>query len=303
METQEYWTYNSDAMAYSPRFNRLNYNSDTIVFKYDFNKPIEINGEYYNIISKYTKLIFSNYEKLYDCIKNKNYSIHHGSFAESKFNQPIDEIQYGLPKILTHVIFGHNFNYPVNLHEGLILLIFGSKFNQPIDNLPSSLMHLEFSCSFNQPINKLPTSLKFLRFIESFNQPINLPPGLTHLTFDCRFDRPVILPDGLEYLCISNDDNSDTLDNLPSSITELELGYYIKSELNNLPNGIKKIKFFESCQYDKELNCLPDSVEIIELDRHYSKPILNKPKNLIQLVCSKDYKYIGDFANFQVITY
>ena len=55
-------------------------------------------------------------------IKNNNIkSIHFGW----NFNQPIDN----LPKLLTHLSFGNNY-------EGGSYLDYGSWFNQPIDNLP-----------------------------------------------------------------------------------------------------------------------------------------------------------------------
>lgn len=56
--------------------------------------------------------------------------------------------------------------------------------DQPVDNLPLSLTHLEFGYSFNHTVENLPSSLTHLTFGVSFNQSIdNLPSSLTHLKF------------------------------------------------------------------------------------------------------------------------
>jgi len=50
-----------------------------------------------------------------------------------------------------------------------------SKFNQPINNLPSGLQSLAFDyiylSSFNQPINKLPKGLQYLVLPKNYDKP------------------------------------------------------------------------------------------------------------------------------------
>ncbi len=49
-------------------------------------------------------------------------------------------------------------------------------FNQPVDNLPPNLTHLEFGILFNHSVNNLPSNLTVLTFGYVFNQPVdNLP--------------------------------------------------------------------------------------------------------------------------------
>jgi hypothetical protein len=70
------------------------------------------------------------------------------------------------------LIFNYRFNKPLdNYYEimkynNITQLEFGyySKFNQPIDNLPNSLTHLELGSKFNQEIFNLPNSLTYLMF-------------------------------------------------------------------------------------------------------------------------------------------
>ena len=93
--------------------------------------------------------------------------------------------------------------------------------------------------------------------------------------------------------------NTSIIDYLPSSIEELDIGFNL--ELNNLPNSIKKIRFYNN--YNKELNCLPSSVELLQLPFNYTHKILNIPKKLKKVICHKNYKYISDFDNIKVETY
>jgi len=58
--------------------------------------------------------------------------------------------------------------------------------------------------------------------------------------------------------------------------------------LDNLPNSIKKISFDKESYYDKELNCLPSRLEILQLSKYYYLKIKNIPKGLKKLIYSKD---------------
>ena len=70
-----------------------------------------------------------------------------------------------------------------------------------------------------------------------------------------------------------------------------------------MPNSVKKISFI-NCGYNKELNCLPEFVEYLELNNKYDKRIKKFPLNLKTIKCDKYYKYINDFKDkYNVITY
>src|SRR5205809_963593 len=85
-----------------------------------------------------------------------------------------------------------DFNQPVNnLPASLIHLTFisWSKFYQAVDNLPAGLTHLILEGHFNQAVNNLPAGLTHLTLEGYFNQALNnLPAGLTHLRFGHDFN-------------------------------------------------------------------------------------------------------------------
>ena len=109
--------------------------------------------------------------------------------------------------------------------------------------------------------------------------------------------RCINIPFNIKYLKL-NCNNQNIIDSLHNNIEELELDSEFNLELNNLPTSIKKIIFYH---YNRELNNLPNSIEYIELPYNYDKKILNIPAKLKVIKCSKDYKYINDFINYQVI--
>jgi len=70
--------------------------------------------------------------------------------------------------------------------------------------------------------------------------------------------------------------------------------------LDNLPSSIKKISFNKKSDYNKELNCLPNGLEILQLPVRYKLQIKNIPKGLKKLICSKNYPFINDFIDLGV---
>jgi hypothetical protein len=112
--------------------------------------------------------------------------------------------------------------------------------------------------------------------------------------FNFQFDR---LPN-IKYLEVSCNDQY-LIDNLPNSLEELVLTRGFNLELNDLPNQLKKIRL-QNVMYDKKLNNLPESVEIIELSSRYYEKISKLPKNLKTIKCNSRYRFINDFVGYQV---
>ena len=92
-----------------------------IIFKPNFNDKLD---NYFDIISKYNELIFSNYDDYNITIKTNNDNGYkcHSNYKYSKFNQHVIILQN-----ITHLSFGDYFNKQVNLlnikHIKLIVII------------------------------------------------------------------------------------------------------------------------------------------------------------------------------------
>ena len=142
-----------------------------------------------------------------------------------------------------------------------------SKFNQTVDNLPHNLLNLTFGDSFNQTVDNLPHNLLNLTFGDSFNQ---------------------------------------TVDYLPSTLINLTFGCYFNQSLNNLPNLLisvnfaKNNDFYRFFNYNKQLNCLPNSICEIILPENYEQEIKHIPFNLKKIYCSSTYKYINKLGKIQI---
>jgi hypothetical protein len=249
---------------------------DQFIFKPHFNLSIDV---YKNIISQYNKLVFSDYDDVYACIKTNNEydNKYSNNFIGSKFNQEVD-----LPLNLVHINFGY-------------------RFDQKVD-LPPNLVHINFGCRFDQKVD-LPSNLTHLTFGDYFNQKVNLPYNLKHLTFGYDFNQKVDLPLDIKYLKI-NSNNKNLIDYLPDSIEELVLDCDFNLELNDLPQSIKKITFYSN-YYNKELNCLPLNIEYIQLPQTYDKEIIKYPNKLKTIKCSNKYKFINLLKEkgYEVLTY
>ena len=99
-------------------------------------------------------------------------------------------------------------------------------------------------------------------------------------------------------LTMNSCNNQYIIDNLHNNIEELII-YKSNLNLDNLPNSIKKI-YIDN--YKKELNNLPNSIEYLEL-KYYELKIKKFPKKLKTIKCDKNYKYIDDFKNYEVIAF
>lgn len=132
------------------------------------------------------------------------------------------------------VVFGDKFNSPVNwLPEGITHLQFGKSFNQSLDNLPGTLKELIIAsqeiawCKFNKPLDNLPIGLEHLtlRIVENYTYPINnLPSTIKTLSFICKdYHHPINnLPEGLEELIIMFFDFINTY-HLPSTLKKIDI--------------------------------------------------------------------------------
>ena len=171
-----------------------------------------------------------------------------------------------------------------------LVFFIGGYFNQPLSN----------------SLNKL-TNLQHLTFGEYFNQPLNSTLcnliNLQHLTLGTKFDQNIDLPFNIVNLTLYCNNNQYIIDNLHYNIVTLEFIGQFDLELNDLPTSIKYIKINVHSTYNKQLNNLPNSLECIELNLCYNQKINKIPKNLKTIKCSKYYKFISDFNNYEIITY
>jgi hypothetical protein len=149
-----------------------------------------------------------------------------------------------------------------------------SKFNQPLDNLPSSIINLTLGYHFNQHLDNLPSSIINLTLGDRFNQLIdNLPSSLINLTLGYWFNQ--------------------NLDNLPSSIINLTLGHYFNQELNNLPNSIINLTLGEN--FNQCLDNLPHSIKDLTLGTNFNQEIENLPSSLNKITFLNAY---GEYIKF-----
>ena len=91
--------------------------NDWLIFKPDFNEELD---EYYNIINKYAKIMFSMYNEPLIAIETNNiYNIEYeDNYIYNKFNQKID-LSNNIN--LTHLTLGKYFNQEIDLSNNINL--------------------------------------------------------------------------------------------------------------------------------------------------------------------------------------
>eukprot|EP00026_Physarum_polycephalum_P005006 Phypoly_transcript_05032.p1 GENE.Phypoly_transcript_05032~~Phypoly_transcript_05032.p1 ORF type:complete len:314 (-),score=60.25 Phypoly_transcript_05032:122-1063(-) len=176
---------------------------------------------------------------------------------------------------LTHLVFGYRFNHPVdNLPFSITHLTLGDDFVQPVDHLPPSLLSLTFGARFDRPVPLLPSSLTSLTFGNGFNQIVSypppssppvptspdsfLPPSLTSLTFGKFYNQPI--------------------ESLPPFLTFLTFGDKFDAQIQEFPPNLTELKF--GMNFDQPLPALPTSLLKLQLDSEYGYSMKGAPPTL-----------------------
>ena len=155
---------------------------DCLIFKPEFNDKLD---EYYNVINKYNKIMFSNYNDPLIAIKTNNEwnREYLNNYIESDFNQKID-LSNNIN--LTHLTLSGDFNQKIfiplsvksltmaycnnqyiidNLHNNIEeLTIIKTSLN--LDNLPNSIKNIYIKY-YKKEINNLPNSIEYLELIDN----------------------------------------------------------------------------------------------------------------------------------------
>ncbi len=217
------------------KYEYIKYNIEEIINQLSNSVILILNDEYFNIEyfirdKKYLRYFRDekyNCEKTtYVCWDNKLYG------NENYLSAIISlELLLKLPYTIRYIKFNNKFNYYINTlaETNISHIIFGNNFNNPVDNLPWVIEYLYFGDEFNQGLENLPGCLKKLLFsiASKFNQKL-----------DC-------LPNCLEYLFLPAD-YSFQLNNLPNFLLHLELCFDYSHTLNNLPKSLEKFIFYST---------------------------------------------------------
>ncbi|EGC39472.1 hypothetical protein DICPUDRAFT_147757 [Dictyostelium purpureum] len=261
--------------------------------------------------------VIINSQSEFPNLKNRN--IRSITFNDD-FNEDINRKEFtSLIPIIKEMKFGFRFNKVIDFSLPMFLnrLIFGDKFNQPIEAgvLPSQLVHLEFGRCFNRPIKSkvFPSGLKTLKFGDQFNQTINediLPSSIEVLKFGNQFNQPILsalLPTNLRVLVLGLDfDHNlppecfssriyDSLEEL--SILSENLSFENISIFSKPFKKLSKFVFNGLFRGSLPDNLLPPSIASLELP-NYNFKITSKaiPQSIKSLKLGCKYSFIDSLT-------
>lgn len=189
-----------------------------------------------------------------------------------------------LPPSLTNFVFSqtvYSYSHPLKLPPFLSTC----SVNAPFENhslpktiikfealstllvdLPLHLTHLHL-IRFNLE-HPLPPSLQYLELSYATKPLSNLPP-ITTLILGCLFNYTVPL---LEMLHLANFPTFNLpVDDLPPSLTLLQLGDSFSHPVNNLPSSLRTLVIGDS--FDHPINNLPSSVTDLSLGNSFNHPV------------------------------
>lgn len=229
-----------------------------------------------------------------------------------------------IPSCLNTLILGDDFNQPIcceieehngcscqkSFPDSIKILRFGQCFNQPlsrnlyktknvVQRLPSFLIDLEFGHCFDQQIcsyveNILPESLKSLRLGNYFNKPVCCQIE-GHFNCDCLFK----LPKELRFLELGNEFNQpiNNLPNLRTLIIGADFDHQISCNCEGycycqkrLPKTLITLLFSTYSKFNKKINNLPDTIEILKIGKYFSQDIRKLPYNLSKIILHKKFR-------------
>lgn len=104
---------------------------------------------------------------------------------------------------------------------------------------------------------------------------------ITRLVLTAKYDKPIkCFPPCLETLILDNYNHD--IDNLPDTITYLELGEIFDSHIKNFPNNLHTLIFGKF--FNKQLTNFPSSLYKIVFGKYYDQPIIDFPRELRDVV-------------------
>ena len=170
------------------------------------------------------------------------------------------------------VVLGkNNYNYTCNVNVMNLLkeykkVQFENQYNSTLDWLPEGITDINLGMQFNQPLENLPSTIKRITIVNNnggyvyFNQPLEyLPNGLEEfsITFGKTFNQQLDnLPTSLKYLQIYSLEFIQNLNNLSDSIETIRIRTFDYNNTYKLPSNLKSIHIYEHKSNVDDLNKL-----------------------------------------------
>ena len=168
------------------------------------------------------------------------------------------KLLYGVNEKDFVILTKNNYNYSNNNNVMKLLneykkVLFDDEFNSRIDWLPEGITDIYLGNDFNQPLENLPSTIKCIKIqshnekgapYNKFNQLLDyLPIGLEtlYIWFNANFNYPLDnLPPGLKYFVLFSNKFTQPLNNLPDSIEVIQISTFNYTNTKKLPANLKR---------------------------------------------------------------
>lgn len=198
----------------------------------------------------------------------------------------LQNIRCKLPNMLTYLRVGKVDNNDIlnnMLPDTLETLIIRNMSNIPITRFPPNLKKLSFEGQFNQPLDNLPQSLIKLYMVGSqFNHPLPKLPNIKHLILPYIYNKPITDFPSLVYLSGGRSYTHPINDKLFPNLRKLYIYDNFNQPLDTLPTKLTSLSFCMSTSLPDNIT-VPSNLKRLALPTHFTGSINNKLPDLQSL--------------------
>ena len=187
----------------------------------------------------------------------------------------------------------------------LSLKTFTTQFNEDINaQLLKDYQRLIINCVLNNDLYSIPDNIISIYIVYIQNvEIIFLPNKLEHLEINSKnFYKINYFPETLKSLSLITNDDSYRINMLPNFIEELRTNINFSCKELNYFKFLKHLTI-SNIIFNKELDCLPNSLECLEIYSHcFNQPLNNLPMNLknLSILLNRKGRYTQTLDNLPI---
>lgn len=213
------------------------------------------------------------------------------------------EIPIGIKKLEIYEYEGSRSNQLINLLPSTLEeLKIHNHYNNELFHLPNQLKKLYLGCNFHKSIDDVPDSIQELVLGDYYKVPINkLPKSLIYLNLGKRYNLkvPLLHCDKLKVICLGNIHQNQIW---PKCVEELTV-FHLHGVVFNFPSCLKLLRIEGNTFTNRFIDFLPDSLETIIIGTELGSRICRFPKKCKTLIVPSNYIFALDTSISEMDTF
>ena len=218
-----------------------------------------------------------------------------------KISPPNFDIPIGIKKVEIYEYEGSRSNQLINLLPSTLEeLKIHNHYNDELLHLPNNLKKLSIGCNFHKSIDFIPDTIQDLVMGDYYKVPLNkLPKSLIYLNLGKRYNLNIPLHNcpKIKKICLGNIHQNQIW---PKSIEEMTV-HHLHGVVFNFPSNLKFLRLEGNTYTNRFIDFLPDTLETIIIGTELGSKISRFPKRCKTLIVPSTF--INNFSRNQTETY